>query len=231
MDSRKQKASDIIDHLRGTLIADLKRVMHCATTSKIKKYYGHGGLNYTVFLLSLIACETIGFYVYGAEHSDEDPGTYIIKFLEEYFPQGNNFKKIDKILADYLRHSLVHGFGHIEDSYPFDLDISVGKVKGIDEPKKHNKNNKKIIKLSGYSFAKLVIEAFEKIAYEIKQNTGKTEALIDKILTAQKHVNDRQPSSDVMAKFDNVYESLPEYIKPNTVSGKSSILEKIKRIF
>ncbi len=62
-------AEIILDKLEGTIIADLKSLIAWAEDfdTKTEKGSEYGGLNFTLLLLSLIACETLGYYAEGAK--------------------------------------------------------------------------------------------------------------------------------------------------------------------
>jgi len=90
------------------------------------KPVGAGALNYSLAMMSLVACESLGFLVSGGMKNRPRPatkdrrrrrdrwpdvGTYITQVITTYFPPGSSFRHIDKLLADFLRHGLVHGFG------------------------------------------------------------------------------------------------------------------------
>ena len=82
-----------------------------------------GALNFALMLVALIGCEALGFYTEGAHRHlqavrDEcprlpDPGTYLMQVIQHYLPRGSIYKHLDKVLADELRHDLVHGFGSL----------------------------------------------------------------------------------------------------------------------
>jgi hypothetical protein len=84
-------------------------------------------------MTALVACEALGFFAtWAAAHRKAiasrkslDVGTYICQAITQFFPKGSRFKHVDKILADNLRHALVHGFGSRADVGSFDVLISV----------------------------------------------------------------------------------------------------------
>ena len=83
--NKTKKASEILDHLEGTLIADIKSLKMCAIEliGCSKSDFGH--LNYTTLLVGLVGCETLGMYVNGADlhyklvdsNKTQDVGSYI----------------------------------------------------------------------------------------------------------------------------------------------------------
>lgn len=180
-----RRASEIVKHLEGTLIADLKSLKAQALTTD--KPPGHGSLNYTIFLVGLVGCETIGRYIYGADldqpknGSVPDPGGYITRFIENYFPSKEQYKSISKILSDYLRHILVHGFAPREDGYPFDLHLIVSTQGHDIPPLAVESNNRLAIQLDAISFANKIVAAFEKV----KQSVEKDAKLAKKIVAAE----------------------------------------------
>jgi hypothetical protein len=196
-----RRASDIVKYLEGTLIADLKSLKVQALTTD--KPPGHGSLNYTIFLVGLVGCETIGRYVCGADldqprnGSASDPGGYITRFIENYFPSKDQYKSISKILSDYLRHILVHGFAPRDDGYPFDLHLTVS-IQGHDiPPLAVESNNRLAIQLDAISFVNKIVAAFE----QVKRNLDKDAGLANKIVTAEEASKKISPPKEVTNQF------------------------------
>lgn len=202
------RASEIIKHLEGTLIADLKSLKAQALTTD--KPSGHGSLNYTIFLVGLVGCETIGRYVCGADLDQKrnanvsDPGGYITRFIEKYFPARDNYKSISKILADYLRHVLVHGFAPREDGYPFDLHLTVSRQGHDIPPLAVEKNNRLAIQLDAISFVNKIVTAFE----HVKRSMYKDAALAKKIVAAEEASKNIPPPKKVTNQFIASYPKL-----------------------
>lgn len=203
-----RRASKILVHLEGTLIADLKSLKVCASTPK-EQNSGLGALNYTLFLVGLIGCETLGRYVCGADldkkdhNSTPDVGGYITRFIEK-FPNKDEYKSISKILSDYLRHILVHGFAPRKDGYPFDLHLVISKEGKDLPPLALEKNNRLVIKLDGISFINKILNAFEKIKSESLTNTQ----LASNIVAAEDYGKNLSPPKEVTNQFIASYPKL-----------------------
>ena len=197
-----RRALEVFEHLEGTLIADLKSLKACALTPK-KRNSGQGALNYTIFLVALVGCETIGRYVYGADldkkekNSTPDAGGYINRFIEKYFPKKDHYKSISKILSDYLRHILVHGFAPRKDGYPFDLHLVISKDGTDLPPLACEKNNRLVIKLDGISFLNKVLTAFETIKRELSKDAN----LANNIVVAEDYGKNISPPKEVTNQF------------------------------
>ena len=130
------EAIELVDRLEGTLVSDLNSLVEWAGDFDRRRGRGpgHGGLNFTLSLLALVGCETLGFFTTGAsQHRKRTPraqpdlGTYIMAFIWDFFPQASPFRKLEKVLADFLRHDLVHGFGCANPSVPFELGLFISK--------------------------------------------------------------------------------------------------------
>ena len=204
-----RRASEILEHLEGTLIADLKSLKLCASTPK-EQNSSLGGLNYTLFLVELIGCETLGRYVCGADLdkkdqcSSPDVGGYINRFIEQYFQNRDHYKLISKILSDYLRHMLVHGFAPRIDGYPFDLHLVISK-EGKDLPPLALEKNKRLgIKLDGISFINKIVKAFEKI----KSESLTKSQLASNIIAAEDYCKKLSPPKEVTNQFIASYPKL-----------------------
>lgn len=217
LNSNLEEAKKVIKSLKGTLIADLFTMKTWAENYhdlKSKESFKEcGGLNYSLFLLCLIACETLGFYLMGAcfhkekkkenwfgrfwgclrnlghrskkEHLPEI-GKYTMNFLQEGgFPPESYFKKLRSVLARYLRDTLVHGFGSL--TY-LDDHIDLGLfIKNNNMDAILDEENKKI-KLNGVSFANQIINVFErKIESEINSNSKKAEEIAGNIIKAKSY--------------------------------------------
>lgn len=197
-----RRASQILEHLEGTLIADLKSLKACAGTPK-EPNSGQGSLNYTLFLVALVGCETIGRYVYGADldkkdkNSTPDVGGYINRFIENYFPNKDHYKSISKILSDYLRHVLVHGFAPRKDGYPFDLHLVISTNDKDLPPIACEKNKRMAIKLDGISFLNKVLTAFE----TVKRSLSKDHNLASNIVTAEDYSKNISAPKEVTNQF------------------------------
>src|SRR5881628_710968 len=123
--SATRAAKRVFRKLGGTLVRDLRSMIKWASEfdSIPDKSPDLGALNFALMLVALIGCEALGFYTEGAHRHlqavrDEcsrlpDPGTYLMEVIQHHLPRGSIYKHLDKVLADELRHDLVHGFGSL----------------------------------------------------------------------------------------------------------------------
>jgi hypothetical protein len=132
------EAMKIVDRLEGTLVADLKSLVLWAGDfdQRRRKQPGLGCVNFTLSLLALVGCETLGFFTTeAAQHRRRTPraqpdfDTYIMAFIRDFFPRESQFRLLEKVLADFLRHDLVHGFGCVNPTVPFILGLFIRKVR------------------------------------------------------------------------------------------------------
>jgi hypothetical protein len=96
----RTEAIKVVDRLEGTLLADLTSLVEWAGDYERRqgKRPGHGGLNFTLSLLALVGCETLGFFTTGASQhrkrtfrsTQPDLGTYIMEFIRDFFPPGES---------------------------------------------------------------------------------------------------------------------------------------------
>jgi hypothetical protein len=122
--------------------------------AQVKKPDGVGALNYTLAMTALVGCEALGFLLSGgsADRKNRRPkspagvmsrilrtivpclrssqrrpdvGRYISETIKEAFPTSSKFKHLDRILSDYLRHALIHGFGSHRREASFDVHMIV----------------------------------------------------------------------------------------------------------
>ena len=127
-----EKAKIIIERLEGTLIADLKSIKITAENrlNGIDAYKNlPGGLNFALYLIGLIASETIGYFI--NEGSDTGRSEQNIRsFISSDFFKGTSYKK-DKYLNTLvsLRTNLAHVFGMTDfklESISNNLSLCVG---------------------------------------------------------------------------------------------------------
>lgn len=152
-----------------------------------------------------MGCETLGMYSTGADlhykclskNNTPDIGSYIGRFIENYFPDRDRFKKISKILSDYLRHSLVHGFAPRVDSYPFDINLYVSNGKKYLPPNSKEKDNRLTLEIDGVSFLAAIIKAFEKLKSEV----GNNEDMANKFIKAEKYCLKVVPGKEILNQF------------------------------
>lgn len=203
-----RRASEILKHVEGTLIADLNSLKAQALTTN--KPPAHGSLNYTLFLVGLVGCETMGRYVCGADldqprnGSVADPGGYITRFIEKYFPNKDQHKLISKVLADYLRHTLVHGFAPREDGYPFDLQLVVSTQGRDIPPQAVERNGRLTIRLDAISFIDKVVTAFG----QVKRGLNVDNKLVQNIVAAEETAKRISPPKEVTNQFIASYAKL-----------------------
>jgi hypothetical protein len=201
-------ADSILNKLEGTIIADLKSLVACAEkfNKKTKSDSSFGGLNFTLFLVSLIACETFGYFLDGAklhknvsENEHIDTGQYTMDFIQQYFERDSYFKKLKKVLANWLRNYLVHGFGSLDvhDNYDISLFIS----KDIIQVAVGKEGEKKIIKLNSIAVARQTIIAFLKMKKIVQERSNVS--IINSI--AEAVANKRKLSGKVLNEFNAVY--------------------------
>ena len=186
----QNEAMNLVERLEGTLIADLNSLVEWAGDFDRRrgKGPGLGGLNFTLSLLALVGCETLGFFTTGAsQHRKRTPraqpdlGTYIMAFIRDFFPRASLFRKLEKVLADFLRHDLVHGFGCANPSVPFELGLFISKETSKQLGCGYS-DGKKLLKISSIALGRDTIEAF----YTLKQRvrSGKHQPLVASLLQA-----------------------------------------------
>ncbi len=164
-------ARRILGRLDGTLLYDLRSMRQWAAgfDGLPVQAKGLGALNFALALVSLVACEAIGFFTTGAsKHKGvRDPrgidvGAYIIDFIGTFLPRGSKFKPVSKILADSLRHDLAHGFGSRSTDAPFDVGIFVA-----DAPDRQvelgRRGRREVVWINAVALADQVLEAFRTI--------------------------------------------------------------------
>ena len=191
--AEREEALKVLDFIKGTAIADLDTLV-----AWVKAFEGkgkenvtqpvNGRLNFTVAMISLVICETCGCYMLGASEmdnprSDRDVGTYMIEFMGKYFPKDGFFKKFSKVLADFLRNSLVHSFGsYTSPKATFQLVLAISTDLNVHARAVEEDGTRKI-KLNSLSLAEQTLQAFKKFESEVEK--GQNVQLITKILNAR----------------------------------------------
>ena len=212
--TNQKEAMNLIDKLEGTVITDLRSLLDWSENYQSKNKQGSqfGGLNFTLCILSLVACEVFGFYITGAskhEQSDSDDqtdtGYYIMEFLKQFFPSDSYFKKLKKVLADFLRNDLVHVFGSANLSIPFEIELFINSDVG-NQIISSSDGKKKTLKLNSIALAHHTIEAFNKLKKEV--NRGTDTSLCDNILEASRYTHN--VSRSVLNEFDDVYQEIEQ---------------------
>lgn len=224
----REEARSLLTLLEGTIITDLRSLLEWAKNySPVSGSSSPplGGLNFTLPLLALVACEVFGFYLTGAmQHQKTDPGreadtgTYIMEFLRRYFTRDSFFKKLNKVLADFLRHDLVHGFGSANQNLPFEIALF------IDSNVSHQiqageYNGKKMLSLNSMALAHQTIEAFYKFKRDVDKGRGS--ALYDNIVQAKNysHPLNKRISNQFEAVYKQVQQGGSGAGKPRTNSA------------
>ena len=210
-------ATQLLDRLEGTLVADLNSLVEWASDFDRRRTKAPklGGLNFTLGLVALIGCETLGFFTTGAaQHRKQPPraqpdlGTYIMGFIRDYFPRDSLFRKLEKVLADFLRHDLVHGFGAANPTVPFDLGLFVSKETSKRVTSGYS-NGKKLLKLNSHALARDTIAAF----YTLKQKvrSGADKPLLARIVQAKTLA--LPVSSGALKQFEVVHREIERQAK------------------
>jgi hypothetical protein len=134
----------------------------------------------------LIGCERLGLLTTTATNRAarawpelKDPGRYIIEFIETYFPRKHPFKRISKILADAMRHELVHGFGGRRSSAPFELALYVSADKGRFYEVRERRRRRPLLTINSVAFADAVLGA----AGDIRRRMDREPCLVERILS------------------------------------------------
>ncbi len=184
------EAMKLINRLEGTLVADLNSLLEWASDfdRRRAKRPGLGGLNFTLSLLALVGCETLGFFSTGAaQHRQRTPrarpdlGTYIMAFVRDFFPRSSPFRKLEKVLADFLRHDLVHGFGCANPSVPFELSLFISKETSK-QLKSGYSDGKKVFKINSIALGRDTVEALYTLKKRVR--SGKDQPLVARLLQA-----------------------------------------------
>jgi len=188
----RSEAIRLMEILEGTVVKDLKSLLQWARSynQNYRKGAIFGGLNFTLCLVSLVACEVCGFYMSGANQHRRakcpnrvDPGSYSIQFIERYFPHGSYFKKLSKVLADFVRHDLVHGFGSGNPNVSFKIGLFIdsdprNQIKG------GMKRGKKFLALNNIALAEHTIAAIESMKRTVI--SGRDLNLVSNIVRAKR---------------------------------------------
>ncbi len=208
----QNEAIELVDRLEGTLVSDLNSLIERAGDfdRRLRKGLGHGGLNFTLSLLALVGCETLGFFTTGAgQHRKRTPraqpglGSYIMTFIRDFFPQASPFRKLEKVLADFLRHDLVHGFGSANSSVPFEIGLFISKETSKRVTPGYS-DGKKLLKMNSIALARDTTAAFYTLKRKVRSGTDKP--LLARIVQAK---NLTLPvSSGALKQFEVVHRDL-----------------------
>jgi len=173
-----EKSIKIISRIEGTLISDLRSIKIIAeerNNSDLLKNKYPGGLNFTIFISSLIACETLGYFI----KSNSDAGRSkenITNFISSDYFEGSAFKKDNYLdLLVSLRTNLAHVFGMTDlglENINKELVLCVGDAK---QPEVKRENG--LVKLNGIKFLDLVVRGFDSIKKEVTSNSGNSKII------------------------------------------------------
>lgn len=166
-----KKANTIIERLEGTLIADLKSIKITAENrlNGVDAYKSlPGGLNFSLFLMGLIASETVGYFI--SKETDAGRSESNIRYFisSQHFKCTSYQKEYYLNILISLRTNLAHVFGMTElklESISDDIDLCVG---GSQKPEVLSGPGN--VKLNGIKFVDCVIDAFESIKAEVLNN-------------------------------------------------------------
>jgi hypothetical protein len=209
----KEQARSILTLLEGTVITDLRSLIEEAKDHSVGASSSSpklGGLNFTLPLLALVACETFGFYLTGAKQHQKtnfcghpDTGTYITEFIQRYFTPNSFFKKLNKVLSDFLRHDLVHGFGSANPNHPFQIGLFINSNMGLQIQAREN-NGKRMLSLNSMALAQQTIEAFYKFKSDVDKAGDST--LWGNIVRAKNYSHPL--SKRILNQFEAVYKQV-----------------------
>ena len=170
---RLRRARRAIAKLRRTIVPDLRTMQEWAKgfDAAARKSPELGALNFALMMVALVGCEALGFWTMGAsahrkarQPHTADVGCYIIDVIDRFFPPASRFRKVSKILADYVRHDLVHGFGVRRTKLRFDAAIKV-------RPDSHPPvrfQGRHLLVLDAVAFADDFIMALDSVARRLK---------------------------------------------------------------
>jgi hypothetical protein len=101
--------------------------------------------------------------------SDRDVGTHMIQFMDRYFLKDGFFKRFSKVLADFLRHSLIHSFGsYTSPQATFQLALANSTDLNSHAWAEEQKGIKEIT-LNSLSLAEQTMQAFKKFQADVEK--------------------------------------------------------------
>jgi hypothetical protein len=210
--SDHEDAKTIFEFIKGTAIADLRSQVNWVRDSRNEKVPPptDGQLNFALALHALIICESCGFYMLGAsrtpndfEKERADLGIYVMEFIQERFERHSSFKHLVKVLADFLRHALVHGYGSYTPKLDFGLDLFIS-LDMNDRTRAVEETGIRKIRLNSLALADETIRAFEEFLEEV--NEGKNAEQLSNIVRARDH--EVKVSESISNQFNVVFEKL-----------------------
>jgi len=164
----KEKVLKVIDRIEGTLISDLislKSISEELYNNDLLSKKLPGGINFTLFLTGLVACETLGYFL-NKSSSEGDTKKNIEYFLSSaYFNSPELNKKHYKEALVSLRTNLAHVYG-MTDLRMNEIDKELILCVGSTE-KSVVMSYKNTVKLNGLKFIELILNAFESIKTDI----------------------------------------------------------------
>jgi hypothetical protein len=179
---RNTEALEVLAEVDGHLLADIRAMRHWATLDG-EPAAGMGRLNFALMAVALIGCERLGFLVGRRQTrtkggcSDRDPGGYIISFIDGFFSAKHPFKLIPKILADSMRHQLVHGFGGRSTTAPFELGLYVSN-----DPTRlyevRTGTERPTLAINALAFADGLLAAFARLHKRVAKESDLAEAVV-----------------------------------------------------
>jgi hypothetical protein len=180
LDSRRAKlARRAITKLRRTIVPDLltMRKWAAAFDAHPQDTAGLGALNFALMMVALVGCEALGYWTMGAaahqrakSPESADVGCYIMDVVERFFPAGSQFRRVSKVLADYVRHDLVHGFGVRPSKSRFEVALNVRPESGS-AVRFRRDGRRQVLVLDSVAFAGDLIAAFDEVLRRFKKDT------------------------------------------------------------
>ncbi len=210
--SNHSDAIEIAEFIKGTAIADLRSQVNWVKDSRNGKVPPptDGQLNFALALLALIICESCGFYMLGAsktpndfEKERADLGTYAMEFIQDRFERHSPFKHLVKVLADFLRHALVHGYGSYTPKLDYGLDLFIS-LDMNDRARAAEERGIRKIQLNSLALAEETLRAFEEFREEV--NEGKNAELLSNIVRARDH--EVKVGESIRNQFNVVFDKL-----------------------
>jgi hypothetical protein len=211
--TQAEEALKVIERIEGTAVADLDSLVSWVkafVTDEKATQPVNGKLNFTLALASLIICETCGCYMLGAlkrkkkDGDEADIGRYLMDFMKIYFDRSSFFKKISKVLADFLRHSLVHSYGsYTSPVATFKLALAISTDLTVQARASEKDGNRKMV-LNSLVLAEQTLKAFQKFKAKVKD--GKTKELVANIIKARD--DERTVGKKIIRQFTLHYNKL-----------------------
>lgn len=181
LDARRAKlARRAIAKLRRTIVPDLLTMRKWATEydAHPQDKAGLGALNFALMMMALVGCEALGFWTMGAAAhrkaklpESADVGCYITDVVERFFPAGSQFRRVSKVLADYVRHDLVHGFGVRPSKSRFEVALKVRHDSGS-AVRFRRDGRRQLLVLDAVAFTDDLVAAFDEVSRRFEKDTN-----------------------------------------------------------